>query len=70
MANVFDDENGTFYALVNGEGQYSLWPDFLDVPAGWEVEHGPASRQECLDQIEKKWLDMRPKSLIEAMNGA
>lgn len=24
--NPFDDENGTFYALRNDEGQYSLWP--------------------------------------------
>lgn len=70
MANVFDDESGTFYALVNDEGQYSLWPDFLDVPAGWEVEHGPAGRQECLDHIERNWLDMRPRSLIEAMDRA
>jgi uncharacterized protein YbdZ (MbtH family) len=37
--NPFDDEHGTFYSLINGEGQYSLWPTFADVPAGWTVAH-------------------------------
>lgn len=36
MTNPFEDENGTFLVLVNDEGQYSLWPAFLDVPAGLE----------------------------------
>jgi MbtH protein len=65
--NPFDDENGTFYALINDEGQYSLWPTFVDVPGGWTVVHGPESRQPCLDYIEENWTDMRPKSLIEQM---
>ncbi|HEU0088373.1 MAG TPA: MbtH family protein [Pseudonocardiaceae bacterium] len=65
--NPFDDENGTFYALINDEGQYSLWPTFADVPAGWTVVHGAGSRQSCLDYIEERWTDMRPKSLIEQM---
>jgi MbtH protein len=28
---------------------------------------GEAGRTECLDYIERAWTDMRPKSLIEAM---
>ena len=24
--NPFDDDNGTFFVLVNDEGQHSLWP--------------------------------------------
>lgn len=67
MTNPFDDPDGRFYALVNDEGQYSLWPTFVDVPAGWVIRHGEASRQECLDYIEEHWADLRPKSLIEAM---
>ncbi|MBP2473249.1 MbtH protein [Crossiella equi] len=65
--NPLDDENGTFYALVNDEGQYSLWPVFVDVPAGWTVAFGQDTRQACLDFIERTWTDMRPKSLVEAM---
>ncbi|MCK9926203.1 MbtH family protein [Frankia sp. Mgl5] len=69
MTNPFEDPDGTYTVLVNAEGQYSLWPDFVDVPGGWTVEHGPDARQSCLDYIETHWTDMRPKSLIEAMEG-
>ena len=65
--NPFDDENGTFHALVNDEGQYSLWPTFVPVPAGWTVSLGPASRTECLEHIEAAWTDLRPRSLVAAM---
>ena len=66
-SNPFDDENGVFYALVNDEGQYSLWPTFAEVPAGWTIEHGPESRSSCLEHIERSWTDMRPRSLVERM---
>lgn len=66
--NPFDDENGTFYALVNDEGQYSLWPTFVDVPSGWTIAHGPDTRPTTLEFIERTWTDMRPASLIAAMN--
>ncbi|WP_028921201.1 MbtH family protein [Pseudonocardia acaciae] len=69
-SNPFDDENGTFYALRNDEGQYSLWPTFVDVPDGWEVAHGPDTRQACLDHVERHWTDMRPRSLVEHMAAA
>jgi MbtH protein len=65
--NPFDDETGTFYALINTEGQYSLWPTFVPVPDGWTITHGPEARQACLDYIELNWTDMRPRSLVEAM---
>lgn len=67
MSNPFDDEAGTFLVLINDEGQHSLWPDFAEVPAGWTVAHGPAARQSCLDHVEEHWQDMRPRSLVEAM---
>ncbi|MER7974200.1 MbtH family protein [Streptomyces sp. NPDC005840] len=67
MANPFDDENGVFRVLVNDEGQYSLWPDFAPVPAGWDTVHGPGTRTACLDHIEANWTDMRPRGLAEAM---
>ena len=67
MTNPFDDENGSFFVLVNDENQHSLWPAFAAVPAGWRVVHGEAGRQECLDYVERNWTDMRPKSLVEQM---
>jgi MbtH protein len=67
MTNPFDDEDGRFLVLRNYEGQYSLWPSFIDVPAGWHVVHEEDSRAACLQYIEDNWTDMRPNSLIAAM---
>lgn len=69
--NPFDDDSGVFFALVNEEEQYSLWPAFKRVPAGWRIAHGEpggVNRQDALDWIERTWTDMRPRSLREAMN--
>ena len=65
--NPFEDEDGEYYALVNDEGQYSLWPAFADIPAGWAVAHGKGSRRACLAFVEENWTDMRPKSLVAQM---
>ncbi|WP_422746643.1 MbtH family protein [Mycobacterium sp. WMMD1722] len=65
--NPFDDDEGTFYVLVNDEEQHSLWPTFAEVPAGWRVVHGGAGRAECLDYVEQHWTDIRPKSLRERL---
>jgi MbtH protein len=67
MTNPFENADGRYFVLVNDEGQHSLWPSFVEVPAGWTVVHGEESRQSCLDHIEANWTDMRPKSLIAAM---
>jgi MbtH protein len=66
MTDPFEDENGTCVVLVNEQGQHSLWPVFAAVPAGWTVIHKEDTRQACLDFVNKNWIDMRPKSLIEA----
>jgi len=68
MTNPFEDNDGTYLALVNDEGQYSLWPAFAEVPAGWAVAHAQDSREACLSHINQHWTDMRPQSLIDAMN--
>lgn len=66
-ANPFDDENATFVVLVNDEDQHSLWPTFVDIPSGWRVVFGAASRADCLHYVEQNWADIRPKSLIETL---
>jgi uncharacterized protein YbdZ (MbtH family) len=69
-SNPFDDENGTFYVLVNDEDQHSLWPTFTTVPAGWRIvfgDGGSAARQACLDYVDEHWTDLRPRSLRESM---
>ncbi|WP_415952974.1 MbtH family protein [Streptomyces sp. KLOTTS4A1] len=70
MTNPFEDEKLSYLALVNDEGQYSLWPAFAEVPSGWRVASGPADRAACLAHVTEHWTDMRPKSLVAAMEGA
>lgn len=65
--NPFDDENGTFYVLVNDEDQHSLWPTFAEVPTGWKVVFGEGNRADCLAYVEDNWADMRPRSLRESL---
>ena len=65
--NPFEDEDASYFVLINDEGQHSLWPVFADVPDGWRVIFGEEKRQACLDFIEKNWTDMRPNSLIRQM---
>jgi MbtH protein len=65
--NPFDDEAGAFFVLVNDEEQHSLWPAFAEIPVGWRVAYGEASRAACLDYVEQSWTDLRPRSLRVAM---
>ena len=70
-SNPFDDEDGTFYVLVNDEEQHSLWPTFKEVPQGWRVvfgDDGRTKRQACMDYVDRNWTDLRPKSLRESMS--
>lgn len=67
MTNPFDDPDGTFLVLVNGEGQHSLWPAFAEVPQGWTVALADSSRDAALAYVEENWTDLRPASLVRAM---
>jgi MbtH protein len=67
-ANPFDDEDGRFLVLVNDEEQYSLWPAFAEVPAGWTVALAETDRQSAVDHVNENWTDMRPRSLRESMD--
>jgi MbtH protein len=66
VTNPFDDDNGRFHALVNDEGQFSLWPTFAEVPQGWRIAFGEDTREACLAHIEANWTDMRPLSLVRS----
>src|SRR5580704_11660147 len=51
------------------EDAYSIWPDFREIPIGWNVTETRGTRQECLRWIDKNWTDLLPKSLVEKMQG-
>lgn len=57
--NPFDDPAQHSYVLVNPRAQYSLWPDFCPLPAGWTVAHGPASRMACEQWLQAHWDGVR-----------
>lgn len=63
--NLFDDHSKTFLVLINEEGQYSLWPTLLNVPAGWRIIYGEENRENCLNYINLEWKSMMPNKLSE-----
>lgn len=61
-------EDGIVYkVLVNDEGQYSIWPDFKELPAGWKTVGKTGSKFECLAYVKEVWTDMTPLSLRKKM---
>ena len=56
-----------FKVVKNHEEQYSIWPDFKELPAGWVADGKVGTKEECLAHINDVWVDMRPKSLRDAM---
>ncbi|MEV6694569.1 MbtH family protein [Micromonospora sp. NPDC051196] len=64
MTNPFEDDDADYLVLINEEGQYSLWPASVAVPAGWHSVQPAANRQVSLDYIERNWTDMRPRSIV------
>ena len=61
MADPFENEDASYLVLVNHLDQHSLWPEVIDVPAGWRVVFGGGRRQECLDYVAANWTDIMPK---------
>lgn len=68
MMSCFDREGETFRVLVNHEEQYSLWPEWKAIPAGWRDTGVRGDKKTCLEHIEKVWIDMRPLSLRRFMD--
>ncbi|MCX2796207.1 MbtH family protein [Microbulbifer thermotolerans] len=61
--NPFDSEDKDFLVLKNAYGQYSLWPDFMAIPTGWESVYGPEARRACDEFIEAHWQAINPFSV-------
>lgn len=57
------EENIRYKVVVNHEEQYSIWPTFKAIPPGWREEGMEGTKEECLEHIEKVWVDMRPLNL-------
>jgi uncharacterized protein YbdZ (MbtH family) len=67
---TFDDSEAhrRFKVVVNDEEQYSIWPEERSAPLGWRDIGVSGSKADCLDHIERVWVDMRPLSLRRWMD--
>jgi MbtH protein len=61
------EDTTTYHVVINHEEQYSIWPDFKEIPSGWRAVGKSGRKQECLDYIGVVWTDMRPLSLRRAL---
>ncbi|MDN3609926.1 MbtH family protein [Vibrio ostreicida] len=62
-----DSPDTEFTVVINTQQQYSIWPTYHSVPNGWSEVGVKGDKQTCLDHINKVWVDMRPKSLRDAL---
>ena len=58
--NPFDDPQQDCLVLINDRQQYSLWPAFRALPAGWRCLFGPQPQAECLSWLNANWRYIRP----------
>ncbi|MEU9340253.1 MbtH family NRPS accessory protein [Streptomyces sp. NPDC048278] len=61
---------GSFLAVVNHEGRYSVWPRNRELPAGWRQEGPAGTEEECLARIERIWTDLRPAAVRRRLSTA
>jgi MbtH protein len=58
-----NEDKKNYYVVKNMVGQYSIWPSEKKLPNGWNIEGTSGSREECLEYIERVWIDMRPLNI-------
>jgi uncharacterized protein YbdZ (MbtH family) len=61
------EDTTTYNVVVNHEEQYSIWPDYKEIPKGWKKAGKTGPKAECLAYIKEVWTDMRPLSLRKKM---
>lgn len=64
-----DDDDRTYKVVVNHEEQYSIWLSHKSLPPGWRETGVEGSKPTCLSYINEVWVDMRPLSLRQYMEG-
>lgn len=62
------DDKTVYMVVVNHEEQYSIWPEYKEIPLGWRDAGKHGLKAECLAYIEEVWTDMRPLSLRKKMD--
>jgi len=70
MADEQTEDTTVYRVVVNHEEQYSLWPEYRELPPGWRDAGKTGRKDECLAYIREVWTDMRPLSLRRFMEAA
>ncbi len=68
MSSSADEDTTVYRVVVNHEEQYSIWPEWKEIPAGWRAVGPTGKKDECLAYIKDVWTDMRPLSLRKLMD--
>lgn len=63
------DPTTLYRVVVNDEEQYSIWPQHKRDAPGWSDAGFAGTRDRCLDHIEERWTDLRPRSVREQLTG-
>jgi MbtH protein len=66
--DAYTIDGDLFTALINDEGQYSIWPAKKEVTAGWRDVGFSGSKVQVSAYVDEHWVDMRPASLRELMS--
>lgn len=63
---MFEDDEPqarNYLVVVNHEEQYALWPDDLEIPAGWSPAGHHGDKESCMAFVRRVWPDIRPLSV-------
>lgn len=63
-----EEDNTIYRVVINHEEQYSIWPEWKEIPAGWSAVGPTGKKDECLAYVKEVWTDMRPLSLRKWMD--
>ncbi|MXS86018.1 MbtH family protein [Nitrosomonas sp. HPC101] len=62
-----EEDTTIYHVAINHEEQYSIWPEYKEIPNGWHSAGKSGKKDDCLAYIEEVWTDMRPLSLRKQM---
>lgn len=60
QSNPFDNTQGHFTILINAQQQYSVWPQHVALPAGWQVVCEPQTQEACYHWLKQRWTTLQP----------
>ncbi len=66
--NSTEEDTTIYRVVINHEEQYSIWPEWKDIPAGWRAVGPTGTKDQCLAYVKDVWTDMRPLSLRKWMD--